>query len=100
MQSLPEAEAQVIFRRVRLHAQSMNMGVFVQQVREDIESGVCTEQGRQQLQHQLPSSILGSESSSPVTLPPLRSVIEMPRAGSTTALDQALVALPEDTVSP
>jgi len=100
MQSLPEAEAQVIFRRVRLRPESMDMGVFVQQVREDIESGVCTEQGQQQLQHQLPSSILGSETSSPVTLPPLRSVIEMPQAGSTTALDQSLVALPEDTESP
>ena len=99
MQSLPEAEAQVIFRRVRLHAQSMDMGVFVQQVREDIESGVCTEQGRQQLQHQLPSSILGSETSSPVTLPPLRSVIEMPRAETSAALNQPSVALPEDTES-
>lgn len=100
MQSLPEAEAQVIFRRVRLHLESMNMGVFVQQVREDIESGVCTEQGQQQLQHQLPSSILGSETSSPVTLPPLRSVIEMPQAETSTALNQPSVALPEDTESP
>lgn len=100
MQSLPEAEAQVIFRRVRLRPESMDMGVFVQQVREDIESGVCTEQGQQQLQHQLPSSILGSETSSPVTLPPLRSLIEMPRAETSTALNQPSDALPEDTESP
>ena len=100
MQSLPEAEAQVIFRRVRLHAQSMDMGAFVQQVREDIESGVCTEQGQRHLQHQLPSSILGSETSSPVTLPPLRSVIEMPRAETSAALNQPSVALSEDIESP
>ncbi|GAB7335552.1 hypothetical protein MBLNU13_g07890t1 [Cladosporium sp. NU13] len=100
IQSLPDAEAQVIFRRVRLHAQSMDIGVFVQQVRKDMESGVCTEPGQQQLLRQLPSSNLGSETSSSVTLPPLRSVIEMLRAETTTALNQPSVALPEDTESP
>lgn len=78
----------MIFHRVRLHTDSSDLGVLVQQVREDIDSGICTEQDQQQLQHQFPYIGSGSEASSPMILPPLRSVIEVPQAETTSALDR------------
>jgi hypothetical protein len=100
IQSLPEAEAQVICRRIRLNTDSMDLGVFLQQTREDVDSGVCTEQGQQQHQHQLPHTSFDSETSSPINLPPLRSVVEVPRAETTTALERPSVATLEDAESP
>jgi hypothetical protein len=90
----------VIFRRIRLNTDSVDLGVFLQQIREDVGSRVCTEQGQQQLQHQLPHTNLDTEASSPINLPPLRSVIEVPRAETTTALERPSVATVEDEESP
>lgn len=87
----------MIFRRVRLHTDNLDLGVLVQQVREEIDSGLCTEQDQQQLQHQFPYIGSGFEASNPIILPPLRSVIEVPQAETTSALDRPSVAASGDT---
>jgi hypothetical protein len=92
------AEAGVIFRRVRQDTDSMDLGASVQQIRDDIDSGIFTGQNQQQLQqqHQLPRVILGSETpGSIVRLPPLHSLIESPRTETITTLGRPSIATPE-----
>lgn len=90
----------MIFRRVRLHTDSLSLGALVQQVREDIDSGARREQDQQQdqqqRQHQFPHMDSGSEASRPIVLPPLRSVVEVPQAETTSALDRPPIAASED----
>lgn len=86
----------MIFRRVRLHIDSLDLGVLVQQVREDIDSGICREQLQQQRKHQFPYVDSGSDASSPIVLPPLRSVVEVPQTETTSASYRPSVATSED----
>lgn len=80
IRSLPESEAQVIFHRIRLSADSMDLGSSIQQIRGGVDSRVSTEQGEQHSQHRLSHVRERSHTTSPIiSLPPLRSVVEVPR---------------------
>lgn len=97
IRTLPEPEAQVIFHRIRLSTDSMDLGLLIQQIRDDVDSWVCTEQSKRHLQHQLPYVSMHPEATSPIPyLPPLRSVVEIPRAEAPTTPDEPPVATFED----
>ena len=97
IRSLPEPEAQVIFRRIRLSTDSMDLGLLSQQIRDDVDSWMCTEQSQRHLQHQLPYVSMHPEATSPIPyLPPLRSVVEIPQVEAPTAPDEPPIATLED----
>lgn len=66
----------------------MDLGVFIQQLREDVDLRVRTGQSLQHLQSQLPYVSMRPEAMRPtIYLPPLRSVVEVPRVETTTILE-------------
>ena len=88
IRSLLEAEAQAIFCRIRLSVDNMDLGVFIQQIREDVDLRVGTGQSLQHLQSQMPYVSMRPEAMRPtIYLPHLWSVVGVPRAETNTILE-------------
>jgi hypothetical protein len=95
IQTRSEAEAQEIFRRIRINTYGDDAGALAQQIRDEIDVGTLLEQHQrreQQQQHVLPTGIGSSAPGAVITLPPLRSVIEIPPVGTDPAVDRPAFA--------